>query len=256
MSWLDEHLDNCELTEEVEDYVLGRGAKEETIQHQGLVTWEPLLEPAPDRAFVERYGPHGEKLRDMLICPLYSPRGDTLGFEARSIHRKYITQFKLMPKAFWNPVWIGLHPEAMRKIWEGALICVVEGQFDLYALEWALDDKSVALASLRARLTPEHVEFLRRMSLRGCVVGMVYDRDESGRKGTHGWTDEETGKERWGALKVLERVGVVCGDVPYTGGDDPGEIWDAGGAAAVRESFQEDKALWICGRQVRTSTTS
>lgn len=235
--------------------MLGRGARPVTIENLRLVTWDSLPEPSPDESFRKSFGPRGENLEDLLICPLYSPRGEILGFEARGTRRKYISQYKLTPQGFWNPVWIGLHPQAMERIWDGALIWVVEGQFDLYALEWALSEQSVVLGSLRAHLTPEHIEFLRRMSLRGCEVRMVYDLDESGRRGTVGGVNPRTGRKVRGALEALGRVGVRCADVPYRGGSDPGEIWDSGGAVAVRNAFREEDSRWISGKPARMCTT-
>ena len=236
MNWLEEHLATCSLSEEAESYALSRGARPETIREFGLVSWEPLPEPAPDEVFIKRYGERGEWIEDWLICPLTIPLGNILGFEARKLEEKKITQFKLMPRALWNPIWIGCH-RSMGKIWGGCTIWVGEGQFDVYALEWAAPPEDAVLGSLRAKLTPAHVDFLRRASLRGCRVKLVWDEDESGRKGVEGWTDD-TGKDHWGALKQLKRVGVECEDTRYTGGGDPGEIWDQGGAEAVIATFR------------------
>ena len=65
---------------------------------------------------------------------------------------------------------------------------------------------------------------------------MVYDNDEAGQHGTHGFIDDN-GKERWGALKRLERVDVKAVSIRYRG-KDPGEIWNQGGVAGVRRAFQ------------------
>jgi len=80
-----------------------------------------------------------------------------------------------------------------------------------------------------------HIEFLRRFC-RGWVH-MVYDQDPTGRKATTGFRDD-TGKWTPGALDNLKRVGLRCEDVPYSGGKDPGEIWDKGGIAQLRTAFR------------------
>lgn len=232
MSWLADHLANCRLEEPHEGYVLGRGGREKSIQGMGLVTWSPMSEEAPDGEFHRRYGRHGERLAEWLIWPLLSARGRVLGFAGRRIDEKTITRY-LLPEAAWNPIWTGLTPEAMRRIWNGGDVWVVEGIFDLLPLEWATPDADAVLGSERAQLTDKHVEFLRRFC-KG-TVKMVYDNDETGRKGSHGWTDE-TGKFKWGALQRLERVGLRAVAVPYQG-KDPGEVWRSGGAAAIQAAF-------------------
>lgn len=233
MSWLAEALAECSLTEEVEGYLLGRGAKESTIAAEGIVTWRPTKDPVPNEEFRKKYGPHGEKLDGFLMCPVRSPKGVLIGFEARNIRVKVISDFRL-PEAQWNPFFLGAR-SAMPAIWAGGDVWICEGLFDKTALEWAVPSGDAVLATVRAKLSDAHVEFLRRFC-KG-TVHMVYDRDETGRKATVGWIDQETGKKRYGALDVLPKVGLKCRDVFYRGGKDPGEIWDRGGAAAVRAAF-------------------
>lgn len=231
MTWLEEALSNCTLTEEVEGYLLGRGAKESTIEDEGIVTWKALTTRAPDENFRKWYGSYGERIVGYLVCPVRSPKGALLGFEARSIREKRITDFRL-PEAKWNPFWLGLQA-GMQKIWDGGDVWIVEGLFDKCALEWAVPETDAVLASVRAHLTREHIEFLRRYC-KG-MVHMVYDNDKTGRDATYGYMDD-TGKRIPGSLDRLARVGLRCRDVPYSG-KDPGAVWDRGGAAAVRAAF-------------------
>jgi DNA primase len=218
--WLTEALKACTLEERTEGYLLGRGAKEESYRSLGCVTWtHPYDAPLGDEIFRKKYGPpRGLKLQGWLVCPIYSPKGKVIGFEARNTERKAL----------------GLSPEAMEKIWNGGGVWVVEGLFDLFPLEWVVPPQDVVLSTLRARLSDKHVEFLRRFCT-GCVH-MVYDRDEQGLKATRGWTDE-TGRRRWGALDKLKRVKLLGREVPYLGGKDPGEIWDKGGVEALHREF-------------------
>lgn len=232
MSWLSDILSDCILTEDVEGYLLGRGSRPEFIETEGIVTWTPTKEPVPDDRFRKQYGPHGEYLDGWLICPVYSPRGRVIGFEGRHTEIKKITDYRL-PEAYWNPFWLGLLT-AMPKLWAGGDVWVTEGLFDLCPMQWVVPEEDAVLSSVRAKLSRWHVEHLRRFC-KGWVH-MVYDRDEAGRKGVNGYTDN-TGKRRWGALDSLQRVGLECREVPYSGGSDPGDIWDRGGEEALRSSF-------------------
>lgn len=240
--WLSESLFSCSLPEDVEGYVLGRGVQESRIRDLGMVLWQThqILNVAPDPVFANwktGMGPRGDKWQNMLVTPLYSPRGDLIGLEARAWDGlKRLNQF-LLPEAEWNPVFIGLTPTTMQRIWEGASVWIVEGVFDMGPLERVVPPNDVVLATLRARLSPRHVEFLRRFC-RGTVY-MVYDNDETGRKQVEGWVDSATGKRRWGAMESLSRVGVRARDVRYSGGKDPGEIWENAGLMGLRKAFKD-----------------
>lgn len=232
-TWLTTHIPNLTLGDPHEGYFLGRGAQEKSLVRYGIKTWRALPEPSPDEDFCRRYGAAGEWMADAwAIWPLFSPRGRILGFEGRKIPDKKVTRY-LLPEAAWQPLWFGLVPETMQRIWDGADVWIVEGLFDLFALEWVVPEGDVVLASLRAKLTDKHVEFLRRFC-KGWVR-MVYDNDEAGRHGVHGFIDEKN-KKRWGALQQLQRVGVRATEVIYQG-KDPGEIWNQGGVAAMRRAF-------------------
>lgn len=234
--WLDAALVEASghLSEEAAHYAMGRGLKESLIREMGMGLWEGPSEPAPDPVFRKRFGARGEKLSGMITTPIYNPRGRLLGVEFRAFEGpKRVSQF-LLPEAKWNPVFIGM-PMAMDRIWNGGDIWIVEGLFDLAALHWVAPERDAILATLRARLSFAHVQFLARFA--SGMVNMVYDQDETGQKAVDGWVDP-TGKERWGALRSLERVQVPCRKISFRGGKDPGEIWDKLGADGVRATFQ------------------
>lgn len=236
MQWLVEALASCRLTPEVEDYALGRGAKEETLLTEGVVTWTPPKIPAPESEtlFRERYGPFGERLRGMMIIPVWSPRGVLIGFEGRSIHKKYITDYRLEAEK-WNPFFLGLRA-GMLRIWNGGDVWIGEGFFDKCPLEWIVPSRDAVLATVRASLSRKHVEFLRRYCAPTATVHMVYDHDQTGRRATVGGVDEK-GKKILGALELLRRVELRCREVPYHGGKDPGEVWLQGGVRALKSAF-------------------
>lgn len=246
--WLEAALASFSLPEDAEGYCLGRGLKEERIRDLGLVVWDSrvLTTDAPDRVFREgepgvdgkkrgKYGRRGERLDGRLCTPIRSPRGRVIGFEARVWDgEKKVTQY-LLPEAGWNPVFLGLTPATMRKIWDGGDVWVAEGLFDAGPMERVVPVKDVTLATLRARVSDTHATFFKR-HVKGWV-NLVYDNDETGRRQTHGYVDEATGKRRWGALEVLARVGVRARDVPYRGGKDPGEIYERRGTNGLRQAF-------------------
>ena len=111
---------------------------------------------------------------------------------------------------------------------------VVEGTFDMFALQWGIPENDVVLGTVTAALNRRHMDFLKRF----CTgwVHVAYDRDKQGQQGTHGWTDKE-GKFHWGALQKLNHAGLKCREVAYSGGKDPGEIWDRAGADGIRSTF-------------------
>ena len=234
MTWLSDALGDFPLTPEVEEYLYRRGAKEESFQDMGVRTWGILPEAAPDPEFRRRHGARGEGLRGMLVCPLRSPRNTIIGFEARSIVEKKVSRY-LLPEAAWNPVWVGMTARAMKKVWDGGQIWLVEGLFDLFPLEWIVPPSAVVFGTGRAKMTRKHTEFLVRFC-RGRVT-FAYDNDPTGQKGMHGWTESDTGKRHWGAKETLDRVGVENRVFPYSGGKDPGEIWKAGGIPALEKAF-------------------
>lgn len=238
-AWLTKAIEEAPpLSEEAEGYLRGRGLTGDVIRELGLCQWTPPDEPAPDEEFEARYGKGGRLLAGRLVCPMLSPRGKLLGMEVRTWRwgdDKRITDYRLR-EASWNPVFLGLTPAAMRRLWDGGEPWVVEGLFDR-VLTRIVPERDVVLATVRAKLSDAHVEFFRRHVRRPAIVHMVYDEDETGRKQVEGWNDDKTGKRRWGALERLGRVGVGCRDIRYRGGKDPGVIWDNGGEDALRRAF-------------------
>ena len=232
-TWVEDALDTMSLSQEAEGYLYGRGAKESVIKDLHCVSWQPTSTWATDKQWLRQFGPSGkgEWIADWLVIPLKGPRGQVLGFESRPLHKKQFNRW-LMPQAYWNPVFCGLTEQAMSNIWDGGDVWLVEGIFDAFALQWAVPSKDAVLGTVTASLNARQLEFLRRFC-KGWVH-VVYDNDESGRKGTHGWKDQ--GKYRWGALKKLSSVNVKCREVTYTGAD-PGEVWDRGGEAGVKRAF-------------------
>lgn len=234
-TWIDEAAHSFSLSDDIFGYLMGRGGKEGTIESMGLKTWSPLPFDCPDETFCERFGSRGDNLSGNLFIPLYSTIGTTIGFQVRDVSRKKIYRH-LLPDAEWFPLWIGIR-RALPKVWNGGRLWIVEGLFDLFALEWAVPDTDGVVSSIRAKLTKKHVDFVARV--KPPLVSMVYDHDETGRKGVEGYVHPTTGRRVWGALESLRYRGVTCRKYVYNPslGKDPGEIWDRGGEALVRRAF-------------------
>lgn len=238
-NWLTEALAVCPLDEATAGYCYGRGVKDEFLANEGVKTWQPTATPVPEEHFTKAYGAHGERLAGYMACPMWSPKGTLIGCEFRTtMGNKNIQDYRL-PNTRWAPFFLGMK-QAMPKVWAGGSVWIVEGLFDLAPLDWVIPKTDAVLATVRAKLSDQHVAFLRRFMVKGAWVHMCYDKDETGRKATVGWNDAETGKRRYGALEALQRVGLPCRDVPYSGGKDPGELWDAGGIKAIRKMFAPD----------------
>jgi hypothetical protein len=235
--WLDAALSRMPLSEDAEGYLLGRGLREERIADLGVAQWDPAFVPGkpPDPAFSKTFGYSGILLTGTVAFPLRSPQGDLIGVEFRAWRGEKRMRQYLLPEASWTPMFAGMSLPVMQRIWNGGDVWIVEGIFDLAAMEHLVPTTDAVLGTLRARVSRAHADFLSRFC-RG-TVHMVYDQDETGRNMTHGYTDPNTKKRVWGALDSLRRVEVRCRDVSYSGGKDPGEIWDAGGLPSLRQAF-------------------
>lgn len=238
--WLEDRLKESQqnLSVELTDYLLGRGVREDSIQRLGFGLWSPCGNPSePDSVwslFCEKYGEGGRYLRDHLVYPIRSGYGTLLGLEARRLDKKNITKF-FLPSAKWNALFFGL-PQAVPKVWGGGNLWLVEGIFDLTAMEHIVPENDAVVASMTAHLSQNQLNFFKRYC-RG-MVNVVYDNDKAGRQATHGFIDEKTGQRRLGVLELLKRAGVMNRDYPYSGGKDPGEIWEKSGTWGLQKAFR------------------
>lgn len=228
--WLESSL--FDLTEDQETYLLSRGVLRKEISNIGFKSWCPT-EPSPDSNFASRYGEYGENLRDYLVTPLRSPKGQLIGIECRSIDGRKSILRVLADNASWNPIWLGLGEREMVRIWNGYDIWIAEGIFDVTTLRPLLPH-SVVLGSLRANLTQKHLNFLQRFA-KGTVY-VVYDNDETGQKAMFGSFDEN-GRRQQGVIEKVRKRNLHCVPVRFKGGKDPNEIWEAGGYAHVEKTF-------------------
>jgi hypothetical protein len=256
--WFEEVLGQMGPDPETEGYLLGRGARPESIRELRLRTWEP-----PDRGWSadpswQRFGREGrgEHLAGMLVAPLWSARGQLLGADFRSIRgEKQLLRYKLpevrtagdKPKS-WVAFFVGMLPRVARALWEGAELWIVEGLFDLLALQWVVLPGQQVLACGRAALDADQVTLLRRLCSQGrlglprAAQGRVYvalDMDKAGRRGALGWRDD-AGVHHRGIRDNLQELKLFAQVVTYLG-KDPGDLWDRGGVRELKRSFHLEK---------------
>lgn len=237
-NWIQTLIDSLGLSESTTDYLYARGTKDETIMGERIKSWDPSVlkkvQSPPDFSNKILYR-ESVIPPDSIMFPYWSPRGDPIGVMFRSIQTKDFFDYRI-PDSGHHPFFLGLRM-GFESVWSGGDVWITEGFFDKTAIEWVVPPTDAVLSTSRARLSPVHVEFLRRYC-KGWVH-VVYDMDETGKKAANGWTDQITGKRRFGATELLTKAGVKNRSITFSGGKDPGQIWDNGGAVAVRSVFSK-----------------
>lgn len=226
IQWLSQHLPTLELDDDHYSYLLSRGARESSFEAMGVRTWQAPSTPAPCASFRKRYGDCGEKINGCLVFPVYSPVGGVIGLEIRRIPRpgrkRWISDYRVMPRSRWEPYFVGMG-RSVDKLWEGRpRVWLVEGIFDLFALEWVVPSHEVILATVTAHVGAMQAAFLQRFTDHVC---MVYDEDPQGYAGYHK------------AQRDLRRLGLTVNQIRYVAGTDPGDIWISQGAEGLRRAF-------------------
>jgi len=225
-----------DIPEDLEGYVLGRGLPESLMLEMKVGLTRRSETPAPDPVFRERNGNYGQHRAGWLSIPFWSPKGRIVGIEYRRWDGEKEMRDYRLPETHWIPVFIGLTPSVLQKIWDGGDVWLVEGVFDL-TLAHVVPETDAVLACSTARLTRSQTDFLARFLSSSAMAHVAFDEDETGRKMALGYTEEKTGKRVVGALERLERVQINNRHVRYRGGKDPGEIWEAGGKPALIKAF-------------------
>jgi len=222
--WLMDLFSRGSLLPEAEEYLLSRGGKRETIESLGIISWDSVPpEKSPDPVFNEKYFVESScRLTECILTPYWSLKNEIIGFEARKYKIKWITDFRVSPDIDWCTFWIGSNQDSLEKLWRGGSAWIVEGLFDLFALDWVIPTSDVILVSVQARLVTKHIEYLRRFTK---FVHLCMDMDKPGRDGVYK------------AARLLREESLQHRVVKYGPGKDPGEIWDRGGAEELREIF-------------------
>lgn len=225
-----------DVPEEVEGYWLGRGLPMALSSEMHVGLWRCPHDEAPDPVFVGRYGPSGQGVEHWISVPMWSPRGKVIGVEFRRWDGEKGSQKFFLQDSQWLPVFTGLVPSTLNRIWSGGDVWLVEGLFDL-SVAHAIPKTDVALACGGAKITPNQLSFLVRFMSPRAQVHVCFDMDDTGQKMANGYVHPDTGKRIWGVCERLIRCGITSRVVQYRGGKDPGEIWEAAGTRALRRAL-------------------
>lgn len=220
-SWLQEGLQP--LSKEHRKYVKKRGVDQRTSVP--FYTWKPPKTACPCPRFSANFGVVGGRINGQLITPITSPRGSVIGLEARSFKgdgSKKVFQYRT-DQAQWNPYFLGA-PKAFKALWEGYDVWVVEGIFDMVALEKVVPKSDAVISTLRAGMDSNSMTMLGRFATPLSSIHIAYDNDETGKK-----------KSEWLAHK-LTSLGARVYTCKYRG-KDPNEVWAQGGDALLRRYF-------------------
>lgn len=188
-------------------------------------SWLPPKQPAPCPRFQANFGENGWRIKGHLITPILSPRAKLLGFEARTFKddgSKKVMQYRT-DHANWNPYFLGADL-ALNALWEGNDLWVVEGIFDLIALEKVVPKGDIVISTLRAGMDSKSFEMIKRYYTALSTIHIAYDNDETGKK-----------KSSFLASQMKkEGIRVV---MPSYRGKDPNEVFQKGGERALKRYF-------------------
>ena len=220
-AWLQSAIHSMSLSSDHLGYLYGRGGTDESIQDLGLVTWNAPSDPSPDPEFSRVYGERGERLERWLVCPVICPTGQVVGLNCRDTGVRQYSRYRsrLFP---WAPTMVGMS-DVLEKAAQGGSVWLVEGIYDLLPLRCVVPEQDAVGATQTARLSTEQAVWLSRFCRKRVYV--AYDMDSTGKKAAEF------------AVRKLKKLGVHAIRWEFTGGKDPGEIWDTGGISAMRAAF-------------------
>ncbi len=224
------------ISEDASCYVVGRGLPSRLTEEIRIGTWVCPEDPPPDEDFNKRHGLCGMRVEGWISIPLWTPRGRVIGVEFRRWDgEKEVMKYHL-PDSDWAPVFTGMVPSTLNKIWAGGDVWLVEGIFDL-SISHVVPSSDAILSCGGAKITNQQIDFLKRFLSPNSMVHICFDMDETGRNMANGYVHPDTGKRIWGVTERLSKVGIRNRVVRYGGGKDPGEIWEAGGKSMLKTSL-------------------
>lgn len=220
--WISSIFSSCTgFSKKTKAYLNKRGVRKTLADSLQLREWNNSLQ-IPDPEFEKSWGKNGRRLNGSLVIPLFSPRGELIGIQTQRIDRKLIIR-ELSPQSEWNPICINLH-QSMDKIWQGHPIWLVEGLFDLAALDRVLPrENTVILSCMTAKVSISQEKLLSRL---GNAVKIAFDMDEAGHKGSKF------------AMRNLSQYGLQVSRIKFPR-KDPGDIWKEGGDTELRKIFSK-----------------
>lgn len=176
-----------------------------------------------------------DAFRDRVVFPIRDTRGRVIGFGGRIIEGdgpKYLNspETRLYEK---SKVLYGLHA-ARRAIQQKDRVIVVEGYFDVLALQQAGFEEAVATCG--TALTPEHLDIMRRLTSQ---VVLLQDSDEAGSRAA----------ER--ALPLFLSAGLSPWRLMLPDAKDPDELIREHGPEAMEQALTRREPLleWVVRRR-------
>ena len=219
--WLEEGF--CRPNAQHLSYLKSRGV--DSSSSVSFYSWTPPSTKAPCARFQANFGDNGWRIKNHLITPISNPRGKLIGLEARTFKEdgsKRVMGYRT-DQASWNPYFLGCE-SAMRSLWDGCDLWIVEGIFDMIALEKVVPKGDVVISTLRAGMDNKSIEMITRFYKPQSTLHIVYDNDETGRKKSE-------------ALKAVFQKAGVRVYTPRYRGKDPNEVFQRGGLNALKRFF-------------------
>jgi DNA primase len=203
-------------------YLISRGVGEGCKVN--FNSWQPHGEVLCPK-FKSNFGISGERIKDSLIIPISSPRGEIIGVEARSINEdgsKRVHQYRTLSSQ-WNPFILGSE-DTFRALWNLGDLWIVEGIFDKVSLDRVVSPYDAVTCTLRAGMDANTLDMIERYYSPASTIFICYDNDETGKKKSY-WLHKEMTKRGMRAVIWKYR------------GKDPNDVWTQGGDHALRRMF-------------------
>ena len=223
--WLEDILSTMFVSPTHYSYLVSRGVDENT----GIIfnTYDPdkVKISIPCQRFVSSFGSKGERLKDHLIIPLHCPRNKLIGFEARtwdSEGNKRVLKY-MLDRSKWLPTLINAH-KVVEGLWNGDDVYIVEGIFDLVALQKAIKPPHVVCSTMRAGMDDNTFKLFERFYTPMSSIYICYDNDE-------------TGKAKSSELvRKLAKSNIRSVECKYRG-KDPNDLWTREGVEGLNKYF-------------------
>lgn len=203
-------------------YLTSRGVAEGCKVN--FYSWQPHPHVQCQK-FKANFGSMGERIKDSLIIPITSPRGEIIGMETRQIKEdgsKKVHQYRTL-NSQWNPYLSGAE-EGFKALWDQGDIWIVEGIFDKVALDKVIPSCDAVISTLRAGMDAITMDMIERYYTPASTIYICYDNDEPGVKKSN-WLQRELKKRGMRAVVWKYR------------GEDPNDVWTKGGEPALRRMF-------------------
>jgi len=223
MNWLEDLVSILPLSNDHQQYLNKRGVDQNS--NVKFKTFEPMNLNIPCERFKSNFGRQGEKLKNCLIIPATSPRGEIYGFEARSWDangNKRVFKY-MLDNSQWLPSLLNGH-EIAESLWSNGDVYFVEGVFDMVALKKVITYPNAVGCTMRAGVDDLTISLIQRFSNKISTIYMAYDNDNTGRLKSNE------------AIFKFKKLGIRAVECKYRG-KDPNELWTSHGEAGLKRYF-------------------